>query len=354
MIILTRIQESQELTEEAVKQTEALLKALPETTQAAVLEFTETGEPEAVLAEEKLLVKTAKQAAQLNELAIVESADKPKGKELRQVVAGWYENLADTVGQTVDEVDTAAFIKLVSAEAYQTAQLEAATEEDDAWIDVLIQARMTGQEDDGGEIREVSFSDSEVPVPREVILADIVETLELPPETAEQTETLVVNLPETVQERLAEFIVRKEAEPEAVAATEELVVKIAQVADRLHELTVSVSIMQEQLEEPTAEQIQEIQEIKAVLREWYAELLTTLELPADEETITAFIELVCSGAYQPAKATADQEELSPDIFGERKRDLPFDLSAIIGGVARVEHRLQREIARLMVRGTAAA
>lgn len=213
-------------------------------------------------------------------------------------------------------------------------------QEDTVWVDNLFQARMSEVEASEAEPEEV-----EAPTAEEVIVADIGERLEVSEEVVEQVETLVTQVPEEVGERLAEFIADEENEPEVVAATEELVVRIAQVADRLHELA-----MTEQLESQEAEQIQEM------LREWYAELLTTLELPVDEEVLAAFIELVCSEAYE-AKSQTDEEgslETQFDIFKERKPGLAFDLSAIMGGVTRIEHRLEHEIARLMVRRSTAA
>lgn len=213
-------------------------------------------------------------------------------------------------------------------------------QEDTDWVDNLFQARMSEVEASEAEPEEV-----EAPTAEEVIVADIGERLEVSEEVVEQVETLVAQMPEEVGERLAEFIADEENEPEVVAATEELVVRIAQVADRLHELA-----MTEQLEGPEAEQIQE------VLREWYAELLTTLELPVDEEVLAAFIELVCSEAYEAKSQTDEEESLETqfDIFKERKPGLAFDLSAIMGGVTRIEHRLEHEIARLMVRRSTAA
>lgn len=112
----------------------------------------------------------------------------------------------------------------------------------------------------------------------------------LTPTRVEQVEKLIISLPEIIHDQLANYM--QFAEPEAIAATEMLVTSIAAAADRLHELTMS-----DAQDGPEAEQIE------ALIREWYEELLTTAGITFDEETIDQLIELIKSDDYGQDKGT---------------------------------------------------
>ncbi len=112
----------------------------------------------------------------------------------------------------------------------------------------------------------------------------IVETTAVSSETAEQATTLLVVLPEQVQTSLKEYI--SEAEPTAVEKIEARIVMISRVADRLHELV-----------ESNEGQGEEAEQIVLWLTEQYTELLNTLGIECDEESVAAFIELIKSDDY---------------------------------------------------------
>ncbi len=137
-----------------------------------------------------------------------------------------------------------------------------------------------------------------------MIIESAVEITAVSTEVAEQATTLLVVMPEKVQTSLKEYI--QNAEPEAVEAVEAQVVMIARVSDRLHEL-----VMTEQGDSQEAAQIEEW------LEEHYSELLDTLGMEYDKETIEAFIELVRSDKYEINPKTLIAKE-PYDPMHERK------------------------------------
>ncbi len=296
-IVLSRIQEAIELPEETVKQIETLLQALPETMRDGLVEFTESGETEAVLGTEELLVKIAEAADRLHELAMADQLETLEAEEIQQLLGEWYEELSITLDLEVDEQAPITFIELVCSEDYQPAPAK-------------IEPR--------------------------VILASIQGNLEVPDTVIEQTEILLQALPEALQAQLQDFV--EAADPETVVAAEELVVKMAKTADRLHELAMADNRLG-----PEAEQI------NLLLSEQYEELLVTLGREIEPETIAAFIKLVCSEDYQSAPAAA-VEEASDEAFRQRLRRLgPL---AVMSGAVQIGQTMCGEIARLMVQNTA--
>ena len=168
------------------------------------------------------------------------------------------------------------------------------------------------------------------PSASELVLNIIVENFEISQETAEKTEAFLEAIPEDVQTSLLEFM--QTAEPEEVETVELLVVQIAEASDRLHELA-----MDGQLESEEAIQI------KALIVEWYQDVLAKLEIEFDDEMIAAFIEKICAETYAK-KLTEDDDKI--DIFRELERSVYT--GRILRAVSDLRHAMPKEIAKLMV------
>lgn len=168
----------------------------------------------------------------------------------------------------------------------------------------------------------------------ETVTAQIADNMEVSGDVLEQTEALIVALPEIVQERLVEFM--EIEDPEAVEPVQELIVEMAVVADRLHELFETGELDGEEAEQ-----------IVRLLVEQYTELLIYLEIEIDEKMIAAFIELICSEDYVTSE---EQNDYSfKDIFREYRGRL--DISPALSYLADARGI---EIARLMVRRSTVA
>lgn len=111
----------------------------------------------------------------------------------------------------------------------------------------------------------------------------------------EQVDALVVSMPEIIHDQLADFM--QTSESDTVAAAEELIVSIAVAADRLHELA-----MLDALDGPEAEQIE------ALIREWYKELLIKADITFDEETIDQLIEIIKAEVYGQDEGTHERKQ----------------------------------------------
>ncbi len=312
--ILVRVHEVMELPEESVEHTETLIQALPVAMQEGLVEImagADDDEPE-VVATGVMLVEIATAADRLHELAIIDQLENPEAEELQQLLGEWYEESAIRLELEVDEESTAAFIELIKSEDFQPDQLQFEVDE----------TPMIGDE-------------PEIISPHLPVLVRLQEAIKIPEAAVEPTEVLLHVLPETFREELAVII--ETAKPEVAVATGELVVKIAETANRLHELA-----MTERLDEPEAEQIKQLLEI------WYEELAVSLELEVNQAATEAFIALICSEDYR-LPPIEDEPKPPGDIFGEHWGEPQFNLLSMIGGVLQIEDRLQREIARLMVR-----
>ncbi|MEK7059654.1 MAG: hypothetical protein AAB971_02780 [Patescibacteria group bacterium] len=170
----------------------------------------------------------------------------------------------------------------------------------------------------------------------ELILSKAADTVELSDQLAEQTETLIDDLPPTLQQRLMEYVVEAEDQT-GTEIIEILVIEIAPLADRLHELA-----MTDQTDSEEAIQI------KQALSDWLEELSVRLEIETNDMTITEFIETICSQTYG-AKAPKADDLIDQSLHERKYRHKPFDITSTTKTIVHVAEVLEQGLARLMVR-----
>lgn len=165
------------------------------------------------------------------------------------------------------------------------------------------------------------------------ITEQVVETTAVSPEIAEQATTLLVTLPEQVQSSLKEYIAR--SDPEVTEAIEAQIIIISKVADRLHELATA-----------GAGSAAEVAAIEEWLADQYAELLDTLGVEYDQETIRAFLALVKSEDYAiNAEIVDDEEPYDPMRERLTRQDLAASDQDDASSLVRLVHQ---KVAKLMV------
>ena len=217
--------------------------------------------------------------------------------------------------------------------------LEPSETGDDSWIEMIMLNYQAEQAeiDSETDLKAASEANNEAPATADIILSEIVESIEMPEQLLEQTENLVDALPEIIVEKLALYI--QEAEPEAVMEVKELVIKIAPLADRLHKLSLVNELDSE-----------EYIQIQQELVTHFEELLIQLEIEADEQLITHFIEIICSQPYGAKKPKTIEglidESLLEKTATHKKRKL--DLISAAKHAVHAAHHIEQEIACLMV------
>lgn len=177
------------------------------------------------------------------------------------------------------------------------------------------------------------------PQTSELISGHIEGAVQLEDEQLPKVETFVLALPELARNNLAELI--QNAEPEKVEAIETLTVTIAVIADRLHVLALDGRGSGE-----------EALQIEAVLRVQYAELLTQLGVPAEEQEdlVGEFLQLIYSEMYSKEELLWQQSE---DYDPMREKDHWRNLVNDDDGRSGLLSRVARELVRMSVQSAAA-
>ena len=164
-----------------------------------------------------------------------------------------------------------------------------------------------------------------------LVVAAIVENLEIDEVEHEKTENFVMVLPETVQTKLEEFTLN--ADPEVLQPLQETIVEIAEIADQFHQAVMGAEFDSE-----------EVELLEEKLITLFVELLSQLEMEIDEDTIYKLVQSIISDDYT---AKTDKEESKLDMFHEILSE-HLDTIKPAQAWANISHAMQREIARLMV------
>lgn len=135
-----------------------------------------------------------------------------------------------------------------------------------------------------GELYAEQTEDAVENALKPVAVTELVQEYNIPEETAEQATAFIVTMPEAVKVAVATYF--EEQAPEAAQELHEQIVSIAQVAEMLHDLSMSPN------PEPET-----VEALEIWLASEYEKLLDTLGIEASDEAIKMFIELVKSDDY---------------------------------------------------------